>query len=221
MPDLSHAELESACAGLGFTLAPAQLALLERYAGLLRGWNRRINLISRRDSDRILSYHVLDSLAVSSAISIGSSVADIGSGAGLPGIPLAIARPDLKILLVESSHKKCLFLNTAVCDLGLDNAWVIEGRVELLRPLDCTVLLSRLTGPVRQVIKQVQHQLSPGSRLILFKTACGDMEIERAAKSIAQYGLTVERALDVILPVSGIKRRFVILQRHRPFCPSG
>ena len=102
--------LLTAASTLGLALTPFQVGLLARYADLVRDWNRRVNLVSRRDADRILEYHVVDSLASARLCEPGSRVADIGTGAGLPGIPLAIARPDLSVVLVESSGNRCRFL---------------------------------------------------------------------------------------------------------------
>ena len=213
MPDLSRAALKSAAQALGLGLTDSQLKLLGRYAGLLREWNHRMNLVSRKDESRILAYHVVDSLAVSSLVPADAKVADIGTGAGLPGIPLAIARPDLKMLLVESSHKKCLFLETALPELGLVNARVIEGRAESLPGLDCDAMVSRLTGPLRELVKQIRHHLAPGARVILFKTPSAGQELTRAAKLLSRYNLEVARTFDVTLPISGIPRRFVVLTR--------
>lgn len=213
MPDLDRPALEAACRRLGLSLAEEQLGRLERYAELLRDWNRRFNLISRADTERILSYHILDSLAVSRFVAADSRTADVGTGAGLPGIPLAIARPDLETVLVESSHKKCLFLDTCRQELALANVRIAEGRSESLAPLDCGVILSRLTGPLRLVLKQTRQHLVARGRLILFKTTDSDGELRREAKAIARYGFSVERTSDVSLPVSGIRRRFVILSR--------
>ena len=213
MADLGRVALKTAGQTLGLNLSDNQLKPLGRYAGLLREWNRRTNLISRRDENRILAYHVIDSLAASSFIPADSRVADIGTGAGLPGIPLSIARPDLEMLLVESSHRKCLFLETAVRELELGNARVVEGRAESLEPLRCVVVLSRLTGPLRQLVKQVHYHLVPGGRLVLFKTAVFNQELTRAAKLLSRYNLEVARTFDVTLPISGIPRRFVVLTR--------
>lgn len=213
MPDLDHPDLTAACRKLGQDLTASQLSLLESYAALLREWNRRINLISRQDTERILSYHVVDSLAVSPLIPAHACAADVGSGAGLPGIPLAVARPDIEMLLIESSHKKCLFLETAVRTLGLGNVRVLENRVESLKPLNCSVLLSRLTGPLPQLLKQTRHHLTAGSRLILFKTPNSNIELQRNRRLLERYGLVVVESNDVSLPLTGITRRFILLGR--------
>src|SRR5512138_41864 len=104
--DPGFPEFGSACGNLGIELVAAQYGHLVRYAALLRDWNTHINLVSRKDTARIMTYHIVDSLAVQRLLPRGARVCDVGTGAGLPGIPLAIVRPDLDILLVESSQKR-------------------------------------------------------------------------------------------------------------------
>ena len=112
--------------------SPEQIAHLQKYIALLLDWNQRINLISPNDEDRIAERHILESLAVLSAWPFpqNSTVLDLGSGAGFPGIPLKIMRPDLVMTLLESRQKKTLFLNTVVRELPLANCRVVNARAE-------------------------------------------------------------------------------------------
>ena len=103
------AMLERGVEALGVSLRPGQRDHLERYLTLLEKWNRVYNLTAVRDRERMVTHHLLDSLAVVSHVR-GPDVLDVGSGAGLPGIPLAIARPDLRVTLLDSNHKKAAFL---------------------------------------------------------------------------------------------------------------
>lgn len=100
---------------------------LERYERLIRRWNDRGNLVSRRDLDRLRDRHVLDSLNLLSWWH--GTLADVGSGAGFPGVPLAIARPDSPVTLVERSERKARFLQQVIIELGLGNVEVIEADV--------------------------------------------------------------------------------------------
>ncbi|MDZ7364053.1 MAG: 16S rRNA (guanine(527)-N(7))-methyltransferase RsmG [candidate division KSB1 bacterium] len=113
-------------------LTSAQKKQLARYLRLLLEWNQRINLISPNDEDRIAERHILESLAVLSVWDFPkeSTVLDLGSGAGFPGIPLKIIRPDLAMTLLESRQKKVLFLNTAVRELKMENCSVVNARAE-------------------------------------------------------------------------------------------
>ena len=110
--------------------APEQLLA---YLDLLEKWNRTYNLTAIRDRGRMVIEHLLDSLAIVPYVCPGRLL-DIGSGAGLPGIPLAIARPSWRVVLLDSSHKRCTFLQQAAIELGLRNVEVACERVEAYRP---------------------------------------------------------------------------------------
>src|SRR5690349_8924922 len=103
------------------------------YVSLLGKWNRIYNLTAIREPAKIVTHHLLDSLAVLPHVN-ADTIADIGSGAGLPGIPLAVAKPTSRVLLIESNHKKGAFLRQAVTDLRLANVEVVTERVENWRP---------------------------------------------------------------------------------------
>jgi 16S rRNA (guanine527-N7)-methyltransferase len=209
--DPDFAALTRACHTLGLDLTEDQYALLTRYAELLREWNRRMNLVSRKDVDRVLSYHVIDSLAVAGLVPAGARACDLGSGAGLPGIPLAVSRADVHVVLVESQQKRCQFLGTALRELALANAEVAGGRAEEMPPLECDVVLSRLTGPVRDTLKYTARHLKPGGSVIFYKTSATQDEFLKAARVLAHLGLRLSGQRDVVLPLTGITRRFVIV----------
>jgi len=116
----------------GVHLDDDALSLLERYSDILSLWNRTMNLVSKRDMDRFVEYHLLDSLKVSSCIDMVSleKIMDFGSGAGLPGIPLKIAFPHLQTVLVDSMAKRVNFLTHVISELSLSSVSVIRSRVE-------------------------------------------------------------------------------------------
>lgn len=212
-PDFPN--LQTACKQLDLDLTQSQYDSLVRDTQLRREWNQRINLVSRRDTGRILSYHVIDSLAVQRLIPQDSRVCDIGSGAGLPGIPLAIVRPDLKMLLVESSQKRSRFLQAAVAELGLDNVEVLNERAESLPPLECDVVLSRLAGPLQDVVRDAGPHRKPNGTIVLYKTRNCATELQKAGRALARNHLRVAGSHDVFLPLSGVPRRFIVLASSR------
>lgn len=178
---------------------------LERYLDLIEKWNRVYNLTAVRERERMVTHHVLDSLAILEWIPTGPvRLLDVGSGAGLPGIPLAIARPDLAVTLVDSNHKKGTFMQQAVAELGLRNAVVRVARVEEL-PADAPfdVVVSRAFSDLATFAEACLHLLAPGGRLLAMKGLVPHEELTQvpaAVRVTAQVpvrvpGLAAERHL--------------------------
>ena len=144
--------------------AGARERLLD-YVALLEKWNRTYNLTAIRDPQSMVTHHLLDSLAVLPHLPLGAgsgSVADAGSGAGLPGIPLAIARPQWRVALADSNQKKAAFLRQAAIELGLANVEVHEGRVEAWRPQPLfEVVISRAFAALADFIAACRHLVTP------------------------------------------------------------
>ena len=125
--------LAQGVAALGLILDGQQLARLLGFLDLLARWNRRFNLTAIRDASAMVSHHLLDSLAVAPYLQ-GESVLDLGTGAGLPGLPLAIAEPSRRFWLLDSNGKKVRFVRQAVLELGLSNVEPVQSRIESYRP---------------------------------------------------------------------------------------
>jgi 16S rRNA (guanine527-N7)-methyltransferase len=154
--------------------AGARERLLD-YVALLVKWNRTYNLTAIRDPLAMVAHHLLDSLAVLPHLPLGperARLADAGSGAGLPGIPIAIARPGWRITLAESSQKKCAFLRQAAIELALPNVEVHEGRLEAWRPQPLfDVVISRAFAALEEFIAACRHLVAPGGVLAAMKGA--------------------------------------------------
>ena len=208
-PDFST--LQNACRQLSIELTQPQYESLVCYTQLLRDWNLRLNLVSRRDTDRILTYHVIDSLAVQRLIPPDARVCDIGTGAGFPGIPVALVRPDVKMFLIESSQKKSRFLQTATAELGLANVEVLNERAESLPGLDCDTILSRLAGPLRDVVQYARPHRKPKGTIVLYKTRDSAEELRKSGRILARHKLRVTGSYDIRLPLSSVPRRFIVL----------
>lgn len=206
------ASFKSACRCVGVEITPAHFATLKRYVDLVTEWNTRVNLVSRRDTGRLLSYHTIDSLAVSPLIPDASRCSDIGTGAGLPGIPLAIVRPDIRMVLVESTKKKCLFLRECISLLALKSTTVINERAEALPSLKCDVVLSRLTGPFRRVIRQIAHHAVTGGLIVMFKNPTSRDSMN--SPPLNRLQLEFHRMVDLVLPLSAVPRRLLVLRRR-------
>ncbi len=173
MNPLSHLqpELEAGLAALGDARlqAPDLSARLLDYLVLLARWNRSYNLTAVREPREMLGKHLLDSLALLPLAGTGA-LADLGTGPGLPGIPLALAEPALRVTLVESNGKKARFLREAVRALALGNARVAESRAEALdEPGAYRCLVARAFGTLAELVRVGGHLLAPDGRLLAMK----------------------------------------------------
>lgn len=169
-----RAALDLGLAELHLALPDAARAQLIDYVALLAKWNRTYNLTAIDDPLRMVSHHLLDSLVVLPYLPMPgeASLADAGSGAGLPGIPLAVARPEWRVALVEASDKKCAFLRQAALELGLRNVEVRQGRVEQWQPAQrFAVVISRAFAELARFIAVCRHLVAPGGVLAAMKGA--------------------------------------------------
>jgi len=203
------------CAGaeLSVNLTREHYQQLCQYARLIEQWNEKINLISRKDTGRIFTYHIIDSLAASPFLPQNARCADIGTGAGLPGIPLAIVHPDISMLLIESTQKKCRFLQFALDRLQLKNCLFLCARAEELAPLNCDIIISRLTAPLPKTLRYAAPHLKTGGTLILYKSAPWEKELTAEKKSLARYHFVLQKHITIKLPLTGIERHLIFLTR--------
>ena len=162
------------------------------YIDLLAKWNRTYNLTAVRDPEDMVARHLLDSLAVLPFVH-GETLADLGSGAGLPGIPLAIARPDIAVTLVESNGKKARFLREAARSLPLPNVRVFEARVQTVAGLFDTVAC-RAFASLRNMLLWGGHLLAPGGSWLALKGRSDTSELAAVPAGFrvqAMHALTV------------------------------
>jgi 16S rRNA (guanine527-N7)-methyltransferase len=207
-----RAPLEQGLAALGLALGPDSVARLLEYLELVAKWNRVHNLTAVDDPERMVTHHLLDSLAVLGDLDAwmpeAARIADIGSGAGLPGIPLAIARPGWEVALVESSQKKAAFLRQAVLELGLANVAVVAQRAEHWRPdFRQDAAISRAFSDLADFCRAAGHLVGAGGRLVAMK---GVHPHEELAQLPA--GWAVERVARVGVPGLGAERHLVIMR---------
>ena len=163
------AQLKTGIAGLDLALPEYAEAKLSAYLSLLDKWNRVYNLTAVRETERMVSHHLLDSLAIVPYVETGR-VLDVGSGGGLPGIPLAIARPDLQVTLIDSVAKKTAFLLQVKAELGLENVSVVTGRVETLQDAaGFETITSRAFSDLKEFATLTRHLVAPGGRWLAMK----------------------------------------------------
>lgn|GEM_PF-5538629 len=153
-------------------LPESTLPIIEQYYALLTRWNSTYNLTTIKSPDEFIQLHILDSLAALALLPPAARVCDIGAGAGFPGLPLRIVRPDIVLDLIESRGKKIQFLKECVRSLKVDNAIPIQTRMEDFEPAlkyDCIV--SRATFSNDNWILSVQHWLSHNGTILLWRSA--------------------------------------------------
>lgn len=162
-------KLSQGLAELGIDLDVATQQKLLDYLALLEKWNKVHNLTAVRDPSDMVTLHLLDSLSVLPHIKSGCLL-DVGSGAGLPGIPLSIVRPDLQVTVMDSSHKKASFMRQAKATLGIPNLEVVCGRVEEFHPEHkFTMVISRAFSDLAEFMRLTAHLCDEGGVWLAMK----------------------------------------------------
>jgi 16S rRNA (guanine527-N7)-methyltransferase len=204
----SQVALDDGLAQLSITPAPEAREKLLAFLELLAKWNRTYNLTAIRDPMKMVSHHLLDSLSVlpHMPMSPGDRLADVGSGGGLPGIPLAIVRPQWPVTLNDSNQKKATFLRQAAIELDLRNVHVHPGRVEAWRPAESfSVVISRGFAELADFVSACGHLLAKGGALVAMKGVYPHEELARAP-AMARCDAVIR----VEVPLLGAERHLVI-----------
>lgn len=202
---------------LGVTLTQDQLARLGDYLARLLAMNERVNLTAVTDPISVWTRHALDGLSIVPALAelpAGAEVLDVGSGGGVPGIPLAIARPDLRVTLLEATQKKAIFLADVARALGLDNVSVIAERAEQVQDSELTGAFDAVTARAVAKLAVLVPWTAPfardGARLVFIKGQRADQELREAKHTLARQRCVHERTT---LTSTG---RVVVLRVQRP-----
>lgn len=198
---------------LGLEMSSESEEKLDVYLRLLAKWNRTYNLTAVRDEGAMVSQHLLDSLSIVPYLKACSkairSLADVGSGGGLPGIPLAIANPQIKMALIEASHKKASFLEQARIELKLTNVSVHCGRVEAFKPQELfDIVISRAFSSLADFIQLAGHLLAPEGRLLAMKGVHPQEEIEQLPSAWRML-----QSIPLRVPELNAQRDLVVIER--------
>ena len=162
-------KLQQGLSALHIALDSSVRARLLQFLELLAHWNRAYNLTAVREIEQMLPRHLLDSLSVLPYLR-APRVLDIGTGAGLPGIPLALARPDLDFVLIDGNVKKIRFVTQAIHELGLKNVAAVHGAVEHYRPdAPFATLLARAVAAIPDMLRSCGHLCAPGGAILAMK----------------------------------------------------
>ncbi|MFC0167644.1 16S rRNA (guanine(527)-N(7))-methyltransferase RsmG [Pseudoduganella danionis] len=196
--------LQQGITALELNLNEAQVAKLLDYLALLNKWNSVYNLTSVRDPMQMVTLHVLDSLAAVPAFAGAQNVLDVGAGGGLPGMVLAISRPDMKVAMIDTVHKKTAFLNQVKAELELSNVTVYTKQVQQLEvKTKFDVITSRAFADLSDFVNWSGHLLQEGGQFIALKGTAPEDERERLPapwkvqklQPLAVPGLDAERHL--------------------------
>ncbi len=208
MPDALLQRLQQGLADLQLNLTLHQQQLLLQYVSMMMKWNKAYNLSAIRDPLEAIDKHIIDSLTLLPMLGNEQDYLDIGAGAGLPGIPLAIVKPDINITLVDSNGKKTRFIQQAIASLGLNNTRVMQSRIEQL-PLDIKfdIVMARALATLEQMLIWLGPRLQADRKLLAMKGVFPEEELSQVPK-----GYTVSAVTALAVPGNAVSRHAVIVQ---------
>lgn len=211
MSKISREELRLRAAKMQVDLSDEQVERLAHYGELLLKWNSTYNLTSITNADDVLVLHLLDSLtlvkAFDSVVSGAATVMDVGSGGGLPAIPLATMRSDISISMVDTVKKKVLFLRQAILELKLKNAKALHTRVEKLTHEKVDVITSRAFASLRDMTEWTRHLLREDGCWLAMKGKVPEDEIKDLSDDIE-----VKEIIPLTVPGEDLERHLVVLR---------
>jgi 16S rRNA (guanine527-N7)-methyltransferase len=194
---------------MGVALAPADSARLLLLLDELVLWNRRFNLTAITDRQKMITHHLLDSLSVHADLR-GQVVADVGTGAGFPGLPLALANPSREFTLIDSSNKKVRFVAHAAALLQLNNVAPLHARVEMLRPsTPFDTVVARAFAPLPDILELVAPLCGPATRVLAMKGKPRDEEI-----SGISAGWRIMEQRELAIPGLAEARSLIVLEQQ-------
>lgn len=200
---MNAAQIDAAVrqAGLG-GISPEAAVRFESYLSLLLKWNARLNLTAIREPESIVRRHFIECIQCAQILPEVSTLLDFGSGAGLPGIPIAICRPEIRVTLAESQRKKAAFLREVVRSLDL-NAEVFDGRVEAMPSgVAFESVTLRAVDKMAEACRVAQTRVAPGGWMVLFSTNAGKLALQTALP-----GMVWQREL----PISGLDQGLILV----------
>lgn len=181
---------------------------LMHYLAMMVKWNKVYNLTSITDPQRMVTHHLLDSLVVLPYL-VGDRIIDIGTGGGLPGIPLALSAPDKQFVLLDSNSKKTRFVTQTKIELGLHHLEVVHSRAEEYHPQQpFTTVISRAYSTISDMLDQTASLCAPEGRFLAMKGTYPSDELQALSP-----GFEVENAVNLTVPELGAERHLIVIRR--------
>lgn len=212
--------LKNQCKNLNMSINENQLEQLHMYMKLLQKCNESINLTSIIEDKDILQKHFIDSITIIPYIDYKDNIIDVGTGAGFPGIPIKIAREDVKVTLLDSLNKRVNFMKEVISNLNLSNIQTIHGRAEDIGKNSnfrekFDVATSRAVAPLNILVEYLMPLVKKGGRCICMKGKDIKEELEISKKAINIFGGELEKVHEFYLPQSNIKRNIIIIRKMK------
>lgn len=212
--------LRSSASSIGVELSDTQVQQFIKYHEILVEWNSFMNLTGITEYEEVVQKHFVDSLALCKAIDVDqvTSLIDIGTGAGFPGIPLKIAYPHLKVTLLDSLQKRIKFLNEVIMQLGLQDVETIHGRAEdfakpSMKRESYDVCVSRAVANLASLSEYCLPYVKIGGSFIPYKSGKVEEELEEAKKAVFLLGGKIEEEVRFSLPDSDISRSLIKIKK--------
>lgn len=213
-------ELEKKAKKMQIELSNQQLEQFYLYMNLLLEWNEKINLTAITDPKEIILKHFIDSITIAPYLKNAQSILDIGTGAGFPGIPLAILENSKDFVLMDSLNKRIIFLQEVIQNIALTGVQAIHGRAEELgkekeHREHYDLVTSRAVAKLNILLEYMLPFVKVGGRCICMKSQEIEEELEEAKQAIELLGGKLERVDEIILPESDVKRKIIVIQKVR------
>lgn len=198
---------------------PERAAAFNRYAEMLRERNEKINLTAITEPEEVKIKHFLDSCSAAELLPGGASVLDIGSGAGFPGLPLKIVRPDLTVTLLDSVNKKVAFMNDVVAELKLSGVTAVHARIEdFPHKGEYDAVVSRAVAELSTLAEYALPFVKIGGAFIAYKSEKAESEAEAAASAITLLGGRIREIREAFV-AAGLTRKLIVIDKIAPTPP--